>query len=111
MRRRVVLISGWAHKRESLERLGEILGRLHEVKLFSADEMLGEGEELRREDLKEVFSSSDLSCVVVGWSMGAMVALEATSMWPNLIDGVVALAGLFIMARYPEEEVARRLEA
>jgi len=93
MRRRVVLISGWAHRRESLGELGGFLGRLHEVKLFSADEFLGDGEELRTEALKEAVSASDLSCVVVGWSMGALVALEATSRWPNLIDGVVALAG------------------
>lgn len=100
----MVLVAGWGQTSEVLKPLAEMLAPLAAVRTTSVYE-LGHAREAAGNTNAETpepssyaqqLADSELSdgpAVVLGWSMGAMVALEAARAYPNLVRRLILVSG------------------
>lgn len=79
MRKAVVCISGWAHPPDALKKLGEILFPEALVFYTCVSELCGpDGDFPLAKGLQGYLQREQLTpSVIIGWSMGAMVAVDA----------------------------------
>lgn len=87
-----VLIHGWACNQGVWQAAGEVLGVKHRVHALDLPPMVdlfsyrdSVGRLIKEQGLKKV--------VLVGWSMGSLVALQVAREWPDLIKGLVLVSG------------------
>ncbi len=89
-----VFISGWAHGRSPMTALAAALGHPEAPVWSLADLDCGKGN--CPDYASEASSRLDAvtgHSVLVGWSTGAIVALETTIRWPEKIAGLVLISG------------------
>lgn len=102
---KVVLVSGWAHPAEALAPLKKEIGE--QAVVVSLDELYQKGETLSVSAPQNKFSQDKFSryalglaafveelrcqCVLIGWSMGGMVALESLGLL-NAVTSVVLIS-------------------
>lgn len=77
MRTKLLLVSGWAFGRDALARLAAEFEPEFEVTRFAAEELLSPGK------FSQMLPAGQ-PCVLVGWSLGGMLALEVAK---NLASG------------------------
>ena len=86
---RVILVSGWAHPASAMSSLADALSNHYDVSCISVAELSSPDHDHADALLAEIGNSR---CCLVGWSMGAMVAMEAALRAPNLVEGLVLLS-------------------
>lgn len=87
MKPTVIMVSGWAHPARALKPLAErFLGR-YEVILLSSMELTDYGE-----SLSAVIRERSAPPVLLGWSMGGLMALDAAARAPESVSGLVLVA-------------------
>jgi len=96
-RRSLILIAGWAHTAQAIDGLASALRASFEVRVSTSCEIADEKSSNTSSYAKGLQSVVDKlderrnSCVVVGWSAGGLLALEAASENPDLVEGLVLI--------------------
>ncbi len=96
--RRIILIAGWAHRSGELRFLANELPSSWQIDMTSTCELLTSSGMDKRETGVSAYAAAlnemadGRECIVVGWSMGAMVAVEALAELGMPLSGMVALS-------------------
>jgi pimeloyl-[acyl-carrier protein] methyl ester esterase len=96
-RRSLLLIGGWGHTAQPLDRLASALRASHEVRVSSSHEIAADDSSHISCYAKGLQSAvgtleqKENPCVAVGWSVGGLVALEAACENPGLLQGLVLI--------------------
>jgi pimeloyl-ACP methyl ester carboxylesterase len=98
-RKLVILIAGWAHTKDAMAPVSSFLARDCHVKAISVADLLIVGRKQAGGNasqyalgLKELVGRCRVPPVIIGWSMGAIVALEACIKEPLNVAGIVGIA-------------------
>ncbi|MFA8384648.1 MAG: alpha/beta fold hydrolase [Pelagibaca sp.] len=109
---RIVLLHGVGLRAEAWNRQIDVLAGSYHVTAF---DMPGHGESAVRPEMTSVSDYADAvlgdltePALVVGHSMGAMIALDLASRAPELVRGVVALNAVFERSQEAARAVQRR---
>ncbi|MFH0953512.1 MAG: alpha/beta fold hydrolase [Verrucomicrobiota bacterium] len=89
-RPRIVLVSGWAHPAETLQPLADKLSDALAATVLPASD-----------DLVRVLQANAAPCLLLGWSLGGMKALEAALHFPGKVSGLVLVSAT---ARFCREQ-------
>jgi len=87
----VIMISGWAHGPDSLQPIADELRREFEVSLRSPAELASTGNSCSAV-LCSLLKDRTTPSLVLGWSMGGMIAMEAALAAPGMVAGLVLLS-------------------
>lgn len=92
---RAIMLSGWAHGPATLESLGKALD-LDDLSITSPVDLLASN--VQKENMSAYAAALDnqidsTPTVLIGWSMGAIIALETASVNPTHITGLVLVSG------------------
>ncbi len=90
----VLLISGWAHGSEAMQPIADSLSERNRATLLSLPDLgisRGNGGEISDFALS-VASYLDKPAIIVGWSTGGIVGIEAAINYPEQVAGLVLLS-------------------
>lgn len=100
-RQHLVMISGWAHSSDVMLPLADMLGQSFEVHATSPAELLSaagsngdlqEGMSPYASGLRRLVERLGDSCLILGWSMGAVIALEMLAKYPMKVKRIIAVS-------------------
>ncbi|MBN2301928.1 MAG: alpha/beta hydrolase [Lentisphaerae bacterium] len=92
--RNIKLVAGWGHEGRDCQFLGEKLSSYGKVEMTSVTELRVRNEVFSYATAcRDMIMRSGEPCVLVGWSMGAMVALETLARFTTPISHVILIAG------------------
>lgn len=105
----LLLVSGWAHPAEALQPLADLLARYRPVRVLAIHE-LGDGSDRSdRSDLScyaaglgRELQREKKPCVLAGWSMGGMIAIEAAAARPDRVTALILLSSAPRLAAAPD---------
>ena len=83
MPRRIILLAGWAHPGRALQPLAELLREHAAITLFGHEDLHPDYAAALISDLRQHGPA-----ILAGWSMGGMIALQAASQAPDLVEGL-----------------------
>lgn len=89
MKKHVVFISGWAHPAQSLQPIGDALGPDFDVSLHAASD-------------RQI--TLDKRSILVGWSLGGMLAMDLAIKHPELVSRLVLIGSTPRFTFTPGEE-------
>jgi pimeloyl-ACP methyl ester carboxylesterase len=102
----LLLVSGWAHPAEALQPLAEQLGRRHSVRVFAIHELADRSGRSDRSDyaagLIRELEREKKPCVLAGWSMGGMIALEAAATSTRHVAALILISSAPRLAAAPD---------
>jgi pimeloyl-[acyl-carrier protein] methyl ester esterase len=107
------LVNGWGHDRPAIAPLADRLDEHFEVQTFSPSEF-GEGQPLERKPEQNQRPETQQSVVLVGWSMGGMLAMQRAALEPRSVAALVLISSMrrfCISDDYPEGVPAANLRA
>ncbi|MBU1694567.1 MAG: alpha/beta fold hydrolase [Verrucomicrobia bacterium] len=94
----LLLVSGWAHTAEALQPLADRLARQYTVRALAVHDLGGLAMSNPSElsdfaaGLCRELQREQCPCVLVGWSMGGMIALEAAAAFPERVAALVLIS-------------------
>ncbi|SPF32689.1 putative Carboxylesterase [Syntrophobacter sp. SbD1] len=94
MKKRVLLISGWAHGAEAMQPMARAMSKSYLVTSFCLNELgVNKGQAGKISDYaRGIALHLDTPAFIVGWSTGAVAALEAAANYPGKVAGLVLLS-------------------
>ena len=104
----LVAIAGWAHTPQALEPLGRALEEHADVSHTSTAQLLGQAVDAGStgsayaQALTRNIRDMSSPPVLLGWSTGAMIALETALMCPEAVAGLVLISGTARFCRDPD---------
>ncbi|MBP7831189.1 MAG: alpha/beta fold hydrolase [Kiritimatiellae bacterium] len=98
MKAPLLLVSGWAHTAEDLDPLTERLPHDRPARVLGINDLAG-GPSYAAGLIREMGREP---CVLVGWSMGGMIALEAAAAEPKRVAALVMISSAPRLAAAPD---------
>ncbi len=87
----LVMISGWAHTADVLRPLADLLAGDFDVLRFSTRDLAARGATYA-DGLQAALRALSSPAVVLGWSMGGLIAIETAARDPGLFAGLILVA-------------------
>ncbi len=100
----MILIAGWAFEGTALRALGVLLDQTRTVSLTSGIDHVAAGAQPSLAGLAGLLDASQGAVVLVGWSLGAMLAIEAAAAFPEKIAALVLISGTARFCAAPEHQ-------
>ena len=108
----LLLVSGWAHTAEALQPLADRLARHRAVRVSAIHELVVGSDRSDRSDrsnfscyaagLVRELERENGPCVLAGWSMGGMIALEAAVACPDRVAALILISSAPRLAAAPD---------